>query len=36
MSDGPENNGTGVPYLYMTVLDIAAQDIEVGIILFEE
>ncbi|KRT78903.1 hypothetical protein AMK59_6481 [Oryctes borbonicus] len=28
ISDGPENNGTGVPYLYMTDLDLSGRDIK--------
>ncbi|GJQ76077.1 CREG [Trypoxylus dichotomus] len=27
LSDGPENNGTGVPYLYMTDLDLSGKDL---------
>lgn len=31
MSDGPSDNGTGIPYLYMTDLDLSGKDILVSI-----
>ncbi|KAI4457785.1 creg1 protein [Holotrichia oblita] len=30
MSDGPSDNGTGVPYLYMTDLDLSGKDVLVN------
>jgi len=30
MSDGPVNNGTGIPYLYMTEMDVSGKDITVN------
>jgi len=29
VSDGPEGSGTGVPYLYLTRMDISVQDLQV-------
>lgn len=31
MSDGPVSNGTGIPYLYMSDLDLTAKDTEVAL-----
>lgn len=30
LSDGPKNNSTGVPYLYMTTMDVSGHDLEVS------
>lgn len=30
LSDGPETNATGIPYLYMTSMDVSGKDVEVG------
>lgn len=35
MSDGPVENGTGIPYFYMSGLDLSAIDIKVNNLLSE-
>lgn len=30
LSDGPTSNSTGVPYLYMTSMDVSGHDLEVN------
>lgn len=30
VSDGPAENGTGIPYIYMTDMDITGQDLNVA------